>query len=436
MLLYFTLEYDKWGRRMKIRKVLTRDFIMVVIGQIISLFGNQILRFALPLYLLNQTGSAALYGMVSACSFIPMIILCPIGGIIADRVNKRNIMVILDFTTALIVLVTTLLLGHFNIVALLLCTLILLYGIQGAYHPAVQASIPFLMDKDHLMAGNAVITLVSSGANLLGPVLGGALYAFLGIKPILYVGFGCFIASAVMEIFINIPFEKTEHTGGIFSTGIADLKESFHYIRFTQPAIFKVSLVVAGVNMFLTAAAVIGLPIVITQRLGFQQSVGNRLLGYAQGVVAAGSIIGGVLAGTIGRKIPVSRNPIILGLCGILVTPVAFVLLFALPSRTAYIVILFSCFFVMLFAAMFSVQMMSYLQLMAPANLIGKIIACAMCIGMCASPLGQGLFGVLFDRFVDNCYILFFASALITILIALASINTFRHMEKAVSFTD
>ena len=75
----------------------SKDFILMAIGQIISLFGNQILRFALPLYLLNQTGSSALFGTISAISFIPMILLFPIGGIIADRVNKRNIMVILDF---------------------------------------------------------------------------------------------------------------------------------------------------------------------------------------------------------------------------------------------------------------------------------------------------------------------------------------------------
>ena len=77
-----------------------RNFTMVVLGQIISLFGNAILRFALPLYLLNETGSAALFGVVSACAFIPMIVLSPVGGIFADRVNKRNIMVVLDFSTA------------------------------------------------------------------------------------------------------------------------------------------------------------------------------------------------------------------------------------------------------------------------------------------------------------------------------------------------
>ena len=111
---------------------------MVLIGQIISLFGNTILRFALPLYLLNKTGSASLFGVVSACAFIPMILITPIGGIIADRVNKRNIMVILDFFTAIITLAVMILLGKVNLIILLLIALILLYGIQGAYQPAVQ----------------------------------------------------------------------------------------------------------------------------------------------------------------------------------------------------------------------------------------------------------------------------------------------------------
>ena len=74
------------------QKLFKKDFTLVVIGQIISLFGNAAIRFALPLYLLNQTGSSALYGTVTACAFIPAILLSPIGGVIADRINKRNIM--------------------------------------------------------------------------------------------------------------------------------------------------------------------------------------------------------------------------------------------------------------------------------------------------------------------------------------------------------
>ena len=177
---------------MNSKKVFQRDFILVIIGQIISLFGNGILRFALPLYLLNETKSPALFGVVSACSFIPIILLSPIGGILADRINKRNIMVILDYITALLIFILTILLGKVNLVVLLLVVLILLYGIQGTYQPAVQASIPALVAEENLMPANAVVNLVNSLAGLIGPVIGGAVFGFAGIMPILFISIACF----------------------------------------------------------------------------------------------------------------------------------------------------------------------------------------------------------------------------------------------------
>lgn len=153
------------------QKLFSKDFTLVVIGQIISLFGNAIIRFALPLYLLNLTGSPALYGTVTACAFIPAILLSPIGGIVADRANKRNIMVILDFFTAAVILAFSLLMNGVNLILLLTVTLMLLYGIAGAYQPSVQASIPVLVTQDNFMAANSIINTISSFASLTGPVL-------------------------------------------------------------------------------------------------------------------------------------------------------------------------------------------------------------------------------------------------------------------------
>ena len=182
-----------------------KDFILVIIGQIISLFGNAVLRFALPLYLFDQTGSPTLLGLVSAGSFLPMVVLSPVGGIVADRVNKRNIMVVLDFSAAALIALFALALGRMPLVPLLMAVLLLLYGIQGAYQPAVQASIPLLAAPEQLMPANAAVNMVSSLASLVGPVLGGVLYSWNGLRPILYVSCACFVFSAVMETFIRIP---------------------------------------------------------------------------------------------------------------------------------------------------------------------------------------------------------------------------------------
>ena len=119
------------------QKLFSKDFTLVVIGQIISLFGNATIRFALPLYLLNQTGSSALFGTVTACAFLPAILLTPVGGIIADRVNKRNIMVILDFFTAAVITLFSLWMEGGNLVFFVVVTMMLLYGIAGAYQPSV-----------------------------------------------------------------------------------------------------------------------------------------------------------------------------------------------------------------------------------------------------------------------------------------------------------
>ncbi|MEG0566753.1 MAG: MFS transporter, partial [Hungatella sp.] len=164
-----------------------KDFTLVVIGQIISLFGNAILRFALPLYLLRETNSPALFGLVTACSFLPIIVLSFLGGILADRVNKRNIMVILDFLTAGIIFALFLSLGKIPLVPLMMVVLMLFYGISGVYQPAVQASIPVLVANENILAASAMVNQVNSLAGLLGPIIGGMLFGAFGIMPILII---------------------------------------------------------------------------------------------------------------------------------------------------------------------------------------------------------------------------------------------------------
>ena len=409
-----------------------RNFVMVVIGQIISLFGNAILRFALPLYLLNETGSAALFGIVSACAFIPMIILGPIGGIIADRVNKRNIMVVLDFSTAALVLGIILLLGKVNIVALLFCALFLLYGIQGAYQPAVQASIPLLLSGESIMQGNAVINLVSSFAGLIGPVLGGTLFGFFGIMSILYVSMACFLASAIMEIFIQIPYEKRVSEGNIFSIGFGDLKESFRYMRLEQPLILKFSVLIAAINLILSALMIIGLPVIVTQMLAFDSETANQMYGYAEGVMALGSLCGGMGAGIFAAKMKAGNGYRILFYDALTLIPIGLALLLPLPQMLAYVIIMVSCFVMMFLATLFSVQIMSYLQMIVPTNLLGKVISCAMCIGMCASPLGQAMYGGLFQVLGTNISIVFFVAAIVTAVLSVSMKKSFGKLEELI----
>ena len=270
------------------QKLFSKDFTLVVIGQIISLFGNATIRFALPLYLLNQTGSSALFGTVTACAFLPAILLTPVGGIIADRVNKRNIMVILDFFTAAVITLFSLWMEGGNLVFFVVVTMMLLYGIAGAYQPSVQASIPALVSQNQIMAANSVVNIISSFASLLGPVLGGILYSNYGLKPVLWVCILCFVLSAVMELFIRIPFQKQKFDRSIWKIITKDFAESIAFIRREKPAIAKAMFAVCGINLFLSAMIIVGIPYMITEVMQFDASkydsnFVNKLCGYAQG---------------------------------------------------------------------------------------------------------------------------------------------------------
>lgn len=409
----------------KKERLFHKDFTLVVIGQIISLFGNAVLRYALPLYLLNQTHSAVLFGIVSACSFIPMIVLAPVGGIVADRVNKRNVMVILDFSTAALILLFMGLLQRVDLVVLLIVVLMILYGIQGAYQPTVQAAIPVLTEVDNLMPANAVINLVSSLANLIGPVLGGILFGFWGLRPILILSIICFICSAIMEIFIHILFQRNKNQSNVFVMVKEDMRDSFQFIKRDNPIIGKVSIILAGINMIFSSLIIIGVPIIINEHLGFSQSTGNRLYGYAQGALAVGGLLGGVLAGVAGSKLKIQQSYRVILFCTTTLLPIGIAVFFPLPAMVSYSVIVISCVVMMAFSTVFSVQMMAYVQQITPPQLIGKVMALIMCFVMCAHPMGQALYGMLFEILAGQIYIIFLIAFLICIGLGLAAKRVF-----------
>ena len=408
------------------QKLFSKDFTLVVIGQIISLFGNATLRFALPLYLLNLTGSSALYGTVMACAFIPSILLSPVGGIVADRVNKRNVMVILDFFTAAVILVFFLLMDGGNIVVLLTATLMLLYGIAGAYQPSVQASIPALVAPGNIMAANSMINTIISFSSLTGPVLGGILYSAYGIKPVLWVCMVCFVLSAVMEIFIQIPFQKPASEGSIWKIVKADMTESIRFIRREKPVIGKTLLVVCGINLFLSAMIIVALPYLVTEVFALEASQANRLYGYAQGALAAGGLAGGIGAGIFARKLSVQKAGSLITASALCVFPIAAVLILFPSGMVNYLVLTVCCFIIMILSTVFTVQMMSFMQAETPRNLIGKVIALALTIAMCAQPLGNALYGVLFEICEGREYAVVLFSGAVSLVIAVRAGSAFR----------
>ncbi|MEG0179689.1 MAG: MFS transporter [Oscillospiraceae bacterium] len=399
-----------------------KDFMLIVIGQIISLFGNGILRFALPLYLLRETNSPALFGIVTACSFLPMIFLSFLGGILADRLNKRNIMVALDFLTAGIIFVFFLSIGKVALVPLIIVVLMLLYGISGTYQPTVQASIPILIASENILSASAIVNQVGSLAGLLGPIIGGMLFGTFGITPILIISILCFIGSAIMELFIHIPFQKRDNSTGVLAIIKNDFRGSANYIKKDKPLLIQIIVLIAIFNLVLSAMMIVGTPILIVETL----HMSDELLGLSQGILALGGLCGGILTALFSRKLRLSNSHILLFLCSLFVGAMAAPLLLGTSDMTSYVVITAACFAIMALATMFSVQMIATVQTETPPELVGKVLALMMSIAMCAQPIGQAMYGVIFDAFQNNTGLILLCVAILSALISLASKKIFK----------
>lgn len=396
-----------------------RDFTLVVVGQIVSLFGNATLRFSLPLYLLRETGSPALFGSVTALSLLPMILLSMLGGVLADRVNKRNIMVALDFTTAVIMAVCYFLVGNVAIVPLLIVVLMLLFGISGAYQPAMQASIPALVSKDQILPAGAIVNQIGALANFTGPMIGGMVYGAWGIGAILKVSAICFFLSAVMELFIVIPFHRRPRQKSVFSIVKSNLQDSLRFLWEEKPVFIQVCIIISALILFLSAMLTIDVPVLV---IGTDQ-----MLGITQGLFAVGGILGGFLTFIFEKKLRPCKASVFLYLCALFICVMGLGILFPGSVLWKYGILSGMGLAATVSTTMFSIQMLAVVQTETPQHFVGKVVACIMTFVMCAQPVGQLIYGVLFDR-LANLSIPVIGAGLVSMGIAIYAKKTLKKL--------
>lgn len=402
---------------MKKETVFTKDFTLMVIGQIISLFGNSILRFSLSLYVLDISGSATVFGSILAISMIPTIILSPIGGILADRINRRNIMVFLDFTTSILCVLFASISTQNNDVLMIGTVMVILAIIQSIYQPSVQSSIPVLVKEKHLLQANGIVVQVNALSSLLGPILGGLLYGFLGLEAIVMISASAFFLSALMELFIHIPFKKIAVKGTAVHMVISDLKAALKFIKVDNPVMFKILLTIAALNMFFSSLIIVGLPYMIKIKLGLS----SQLYGLAEGGLAVGSILAGLGITYISKKFTFQQSYKFMIFAGLTLLPIAAVMLVPTNPIAAYIVIVVSTICCVALANIFSIFAQTYLQTQTPIEMLGKVSSFVSTIVMCSHPIGQSVYGVLFDAIPDKIYLIFLGVLVIEILLSLTT---------------
>ena len=403
-----------------------KDFLLVVIGQIISILGSAMLRFALNLYVLDITGRADIFAIVIAVSTIPGIIFSPIGGAVADRFNRRNLMVIFDFSSSAVVLILILLMSASAIpISIIVVILTILAVISFMYHPAVQASVPTLVSEEQLAGANGIVNGVGSLAGLLGPVLGGILYGIIGLKTLVIMSCIAFSLSAIMEMFIKIPFTKRISGKHIVSTIFDDIKDGFTYIGKSNPVLLKIIFLASLINMILTPLFIIGLPYVL--RVVMKSS--DMMYGVGLGILELSAITGALSTGILAKRLKISNVYISFLIISILLLPMAL-------SVTSFFLgfgywIPFILFFSITFIVVFlmtavSVFIVTDVQKITPNEMLGKIMAIMMAASHVAAPLGQILYGYLFQALHNTVYVPVLTASVFTAVIALIAKRALR----------
>ncbi len=363
----------------------TKNFTLLILGQLTSLFGNFILKLALSMYVLEVTGSAAVFAGILSAATIPTILLSPFGGILADRADRRNIMVALDALTGASVFCVAIFLSESNALAVISILLVIL-SVFGAFEtPTVQACIPTMLQGDQITKGNAVVNQVASLSYLTAPMLGGVL-------------------SIVKQ----------------------DFSLSMRYISKEQTSILKMLLLTAVSRFFVMGITIVGLPYIVRTVLGLNA----QHYGAAESALAIATILGSIAAGLLTDKWKIHRLSVLLASIGIFMIPAGIAFLLPAGSLIKYAITVISFCGMQAVISIFSIFAVSLIQQRTPNHLIGKVMAYTSMVTLCAQPMGQIVYGICFDRFRSTVYLVFIPTGILVCIVGLLTMEFFRKMER------
>lgn len=406
-------------------KLFTRNFTFLILGQVSSLIGNYTLKFALSMYVLEQTGSASIFATLLAVAMLPTILLSPFGGILADRANRRNIMVGLDTLSGLTVLAAGLALpfGHDILV---IGTLLVILSVLAAFEsPTVQACIPQMLSGDNLMKGNAAVNQVQAIAGLVTPFLGSLVYAAFGLTPVLWGTVACFFLTAILECFIRLDYRKPEASMKIRDIIREDFSVSIRFLRKEQPDILKLLLLAALASLFVAGTVIVGFPFLVRTVLGLSA----EHYGAAESAMGVAAILGSLFVGIMAQKFRLRWLRFAFIGLGICLIPAGISFLLPLGSLGIYGILLAAFCAGQFGCSLFSTYAISVIQERTPEHLMGKVMSYVFTLSMCAQPIGQMVYGTLFDWFSASPWWILVPSGLLVILVGMLSRKFFVQLE-------
>lgn len=363
-------------------------FLVILAGQACSLFGSELVQFALIWWLTQESGSATTLATASLAGLLPPVFLGPFAGALVDRWNRRAVMMVADGAIALATLALAALFALGVVQVWHVYVLMFVRALGGAFHwPAMQASTTLMVPERHLARVAGVNQALRGMANIAMPPLGALLLAWTPLSAILTIDVATALLAITPLIFVRVPQPPCALREGQEKSSVwSDLREGIRFVWRWQG--LAVLIAIISLLHLLAAPAFSLLPIVVT---GYFEK-GAPELAWMQSASGIGLLVGGLLLSTWGGF----RRRIVTVLTGLSSLGGCMAVIGMLPD-TAFWVAVGAMFCAGVLATMIVGSFQAVQQAVVPPDIQGRVFTLARSGMDLMSPLGMAIAGPLAD---------------------------------------
>jgi len=417
-------KYDRQRKRRKTtmthNSIWNKNFLTFVFALELHLIAKTLIRFALPLYILIETGNPALMGMVLSLSALPLIILSPIGGALTDKFNKKKILATMNLLSAIVVSVYFIISPVNHIVMVILLIMMFVSMFESLISPTADAFIPFLVPADKLIKANSVTVLLTNISSIGAPVLGGFILQSGGLTELLIAIAVLYVLASTINIFVNIPKPEqvegqAENKGNLVAGLLGDIKGGIIFVTKENRSVGKMIFVV----FFLAITMITSMTITVPTLMVTYLEMSEHLIGLSQGFVVFGGTLAAIILPMSKGKASHLTSRAILFIPSLIIA-ITGMLMLLFESQTVSFILLLACFFIaQIFSTMYAVIYFSYLGEKTPQNVMGKVMGLAVSSSVLGFAIGDFLHGILFSVFATAPGVALIILGVMSIIIAL-----------------